>query len=194
MGKITASWNFAKAGGKYIKNMSYNELVKAVKKGDVTVSQLQNFYSGIRQTAKSRSRAVSKEAITKEVGSQETPDLPTMREIKHKPTDLMHAIVDAASFVRAKRSTPSGLKYQREVEIKVLGQYGIDFVNETNYGKWREFYKWFSASKYVEFYDSNDEVVQTVFEQGATPAEWAALFDSFNEGREESESDGGELS
>lgn len=161
-----------------IGEMSYNKLAYGVSIGEISVTDLKIYYSSARKRALSRSSRISK---TTEFGTIEKVDFAKLRELKTTEA-LLHEIHDLNKFLSTKSSTITGLKEIRAEQLKIFHENGMEFVNESNYGKFIDFLKWFKSSEYAKFYDSNDDEVGEVFLQAgenATPEDWSGIFEDF---------------
>lgn len=161
-----------------IGRMSYNKLAYGVSIGEISVTDLRIYYSSARKRALSRSSRISK---TTEFGTIEKVDFAKLRELKTIEA-LLHEIHDLNKFLGSAGSTITGLKKRREQQIKIFHENGMEFVNESNYGRFVDFLKWFRSSEYAKYYDSHDDEVGEVFLQAgenATPEDWAGIFENF---------------
>jgi len=163
-----------------IQGMSYTQIGKALVTGELTEARLKSYYSSARSTAMSRASRVGQ---TTEFGDIEKPYFSKVRNL---PTTnaLVREIADVNRYLNSKRSTIAGLKQQRSERLESLERHGFDFVDESNYGDFVNFMKWFKSSEFAKYYDSNDDEVSEVFEQAenATPEEWARLFKEYTSG------------
>lgn len=161
-----------------ISEMTYNKLAYAVSEGIVSERRLRDYYTSARKKALSRNTRVSK---TTEFGHIEKQTFEKLKDLKSL-SDLLHEIHDVNKYLNYKGSTITGLKELRTENLNALHESGFDFVNEKNYGDWINFIRWFKSSEYAKYYDSDDEEIKSVFEQageGATPEDWANIFDKF---------------
>lgn len=161
-----------------IGRMSYNKLAYGVSTGEISITDVRIYYSSARKRALSRSSRISK---TTEFGTIEKVDFAKLRELKTTEA-LLHEVHDLNKFLSAKSSTIKGLKEIRAEQLKIFHENNIDFVNESNYGRFVDFLKWFRSSEYAKFYDSNDDEVGEIFLQAgenATPEDWKNLFKEF---------------
>ena len=166
---------------KQLQKLSFNQLVKLVDAGQLTEKRLRSYYTEARKlaTGRERRRQASEfgDILDKEVFRKQKSLITT--------SDLLHEIADVNKFLNKKTSTVTGLKEQREQTIETLSQHGID-IDEDQYNDWIMFMKWFKNSKYSIIFDSDSEEVAEVFEQGSNSSDWKALFEQFNEQRENS--------
>ena len=161
-----------------IKKMTYNEIGKALTRGELTEKRLRDYYTSARKTALSRNKRTTK---TEEFGPIEEQNFLKLRSL---PTvsALVHEIADVNRYLNSVTSTIGGLRQRMEKQLETLARHGFDFVNRSNYGDWVRFLQWFQSSEYAAEYDSNDDIVQEAFEaaETASPEEWEKLFKSFN--------------
>lgn len=163
---------------KQLSEMSFNKLAYGVSTGIINEKRLKDYYTSARKTAMSRNARTTK---TSEFGTIEKKDFAKLRDLKNL-NDLLHEIHDVNKYLNTKSSTITGLKELREEQLKIFHEYKMDFVNESNYGRFVDFLKWFRSSEYFKYFDSNDKEVRDIFEkagEGATEEDWERLFNEF---------------
>lgn len=153
--------------------MRYNELVKVVDTGEVSIKQLREYYSRSRKQVMDRRRTFSKS----EFAEERKIDKPMSLKNIVTSQQLVQEIHDVNKILRSKSGTVGGYRKQRAKTIEALNAKGID-VDWNTYGDWITFNKWFHASKWDTVFDSTSEEVNDVFaEEPAGPAEvWNQLF------------------
>lgn len=159
-----------------ISQMSYNQLGAALVSGELSAKRLKSYYSGARAKALARSARVQKS----EFG--EIADKPYFSKVKNLTTDraLLHEIADVNKYLKSDRSTITGQKRQREKYIDTAQSRGFD-IDEENYTDWIKFIQWFKNSEFALAFDSDSEEVEEVFQEGAGPDDWKALFNEYME-------------
>ena len=148
---------------KDLNEMSYNEIVAKVKRGKITVEEIEKAYSKNRKTAMGRiKRIASAPNISYRAFGQQKPQFDTLRQVRQNKEDytreLIKSFVDLSQFMRHKTSTITGRKKQMEKAINTLHSRGVTYVNMKNYGTWVRFTNYLrSTAAATAFYVLSDE-------------------------------------
>lgn len=175
---------FSKSQIEKLQSMSYQELGKAVVKGDYALKDLRKAYTQMRDIAMKRIGRITSEKNVKQFGK---PNLymengEYFRKTKNivSGQELLKEIADVSKFLKGKSSTVTGLREIREQTINRMQEEGFD-IDESNYLDFRKFMAWFKASEYAKLYDSDSPVVSEVFNsEKASPEEWKKAFEEFS--------------
>lgn len=166
-----------------ISALSFHSLGKALSKGEVTEKEIRKYYTELRDIAQKRVKRIEqqREKLTEEFGVVETEHFRKLKDIK-TTGDLMKEFSNLLKFTRKKTSSISGMRERKKMQIRYWQENEFPFVNESNYGDWIRFLQWFHDSKWSQVYDSNDNVIEQVFEssQNASPEEWERLVMEFS--------------
>lgn len=162
-----------------IREMTYNQLGKAVTSGKLTIERVKSYYTDARRKAQDRLRRVSSVEVMREFGNEPDEHFTKLRNLK-TTSDLLHEVADVNRFLKSKASTITGLKEQRQNIIDAAAEMGFD-VDVDNYAEFYNFMKWFKKSEFAIAYDSDSEEVMEVFNvaESASPEEWTRLFNEY---------------
>lgn len=159
------------------KYTSRNQLAADIKKGKISEKDLLGAYSRMRKNVMAQIRKIQKSDIPFLAGKVPAP--PKVRELKGalgvNQKALLYETAEMLKFVQGKSYTLPQRKKQRRKAVEVLNARGI-YITESDWGKWREFMEWFKNTEYAALYDSDDQVIQDIFEEGSSSVEWDILF------------------
>ena len=160
-----------------IASMSYNELVKALTSGAVTVERLKSYYVDARRKAMSRDR--SRQKVGDQFGGLDKQYFTKVKNLT-STSSLLHEISDVNRFLGSKKSTITGLKQIRENTINRAESLGFD-LNYDNYSDWVRFMNWFKSSEFAKAFDSSSEELAEAFNNAdsATPKDWSKALEEF---------------
>lgn len=156
-----------------IANASYNELGKMLTKGEVSIKQLQRFYTSQRRIAVDRYRKINVGTVREEYGYTGKEYFSPLKNLV-TTSDLLHAIIDVKKFLTGGGSTKTELRQRKEKYVEKAKQNNLP-VNNNNYNKWIRFIDWFSNSIYAKYFDSESEEIAEIFEEGNSPTDWERL-------------------
>lgn len=176
-----------------IRNASFMELGVLVSGGVISEKAIRNYYSSELKKARSRISKLKSEKTTQEFGKQDIPKFESPRNLKDLRS-LLREVTDLNRFNRSSTSKISGLKEERESRIENLQEMGID-VDESNYGQWADFTRWYKNSEFSKTFEYHSAEVKKVFEESikngkATPQDWQRLFEKYLEKYEANKSAG----
>lgn len=165
-----------------IRNASFMELGVLVSGGVISEKAVRNYYSSELKKARSRISKLKSEKTTREFGTQDIPKFESPRNLKDLRS-LLREVTDLNRFNRSATSKISGLKEERESRIEHLQEMCID-VDESNYGQWADFIKWYKKSEFNKTFEYHSAEVKRVFEESikngkATPQDWQRLFEKY---------------
>ena len=159
------------------KYTSRNQLAADIKKGKISEKELVSAYSRMRKNVMAQIRKIQKSDIPFLAGKVPAP--PTVKELTGalgvNQRALLYETAEMLKFVQGKSYSLPQRKAQRKKAVEILNARGIN-ITESEWGKWREFIEWFKHTEYAALYDSDEQVVQDIFEQGSSSEEWDKLF------------------
>ena len=165
----------------FYQSLSYNKLGALLASGQIDERDLLRYYREARRRARGRVGAIERAGKRGVVGVEwlagERPVFMLAEQLRTSQ-DLVAAVADVNRFLSSGSSSLSMRVRQRDKRIETLHSHGFDFVHEGNIAAWGNFMQWFKNSAYSSQYDSNDDVVQEVFEelQFANSSEWEFFF------------------
>ena len=153
------------------------QLAADINKGVITEKELASAYSRLRKNVMAQIRKIQKSDIPFLAGKVPAP--PTIKDLRGplgvNTKALLYETSEMLKFVKGKSYTMPQRKEQRRKAVAALNARGIE-INESDWGKWREFIEWFKNTEYAALYDSDSDVTQEIFEQGSSSLEWDKLF------------------
>lgn len=153
------------------------QLAADINKGVITEKELASAYSRLRKNVMAQIRKIQKSDIPFLSGKIPAP--PTIKDLRGplgvNTKALLYETSEMLKFVKGKSYTMPQRKEQRRKAVAALNARGIE-INESDWGKWREFIEWFKNTEYAALYDSDSEVTLEVFEQGSNSFDWNKLF------------------
>lgn len=154
-----------------------NQVEAALRKGTISEKDLIGAYRRLRQDVMSNIRRIQKSDIPFLPGKVPAP--PTIKDLTGalgvNKRALLYETGQMLKFLHSKSYTREQRKEQRKLAVESLAKHGIN-ITESEWGKWREFIEWFKHTEYAALYDSDDQVVQDIFEEGSSSEEWDRLF------------------
>lgn len=165
-----------------IRNASFMELGVLVSGGAISEKAVRNYYSSELKKARSRISKLKSEKTTQEFGKQDIPQFESPKNLKDLRS-LLREVSDLNRFNRSSTSKISGLKEEREARLENLQEMGIE-VDESNFGQWADFIKWYKRSEFNKTFEYHSAEVKKVFEESikngkATPQDWQRLFEKY---------------
>ncbi len=159
------------------KYTSRNQLAADIKKGKISEKELVSAYSRMRKNVMAQIRKIQKSDIPFLAGKVPAP--PTVKELTGvlgiNQRALLYETAEMLKFIQGKSYTLPQRRAQRKLAVESLAKHGI-IIKESEWGKWREFIEWFKHTEYAALHDSDEQVVQDIFEQGSSSEEWDKLF------------------
>lgn len=161
---------------------SYNKLASDLAAGRVDMDQIRSQYTELRRIASRRVNAVQKSSLPWTKGEK-----PVFMKSGNIVTEgqLAHEYIDIVKFLTRKNTTVKGRERQFQNVQRSLKAQGFN-ITKRNFGKFTRFMQWFKASKYAAMYDSNQDIVNEVFNAGGRGGanNWSSLFQEFMESGE----------
>lgn len=156
---------------------SVRKMTSALKKGKVTQQELITTYEKMRKTVMRQIQRIQKSATPFTEGAK--PKFATIRELSGPlgvdVRALIRELYEMTSFKSSKSYSKVYRSETRKKTLATLRSRGIN-IADWQYNKWVEFITWFKQSAWSALYDSDEQRVMEVFEQGSTAEEWDALF------------------
>ena len=156
---------------------SVRKMTSALKKGKVSEQELIKEYTKMRKTIMRQVQRIQKSATPFTKGAK--PRFATIKELSGPlGVDVRALIRELFEMTSFKASKSYSLKHRSETRLKTLATLrsrGIN-IKDSQYDKWVEFITWFKQSAWSALYDSDEQKVMEVFEQGSNAEEWDALF------------------
>jgi len=168
-----------KKGEIFYSGYKYGELLYGLQTGAITEKDLRAEYSRMRDIVVKRVKRI--QSSKQDVGflPGKTPRYEKLVNITDVDT-LAHEFYNLSRFYNAKSGTVKGRVEQRKIAVQALHEHGLTFVTIENYRLWREFYAWYKASEFADFYDSTSKAFEEVFKMGgASPKEWERNFENY---------------
>lgn len=168
-----------KKGTLGIKGLTYNQLVTALSKGEITEKELRRQYTVYSNLANAQIKRIEKSDVpfyTDKPFFMKSRNIVTTRA-------LLHEIASLNKFTSSKNYTLSGRRATREKTLNTLRErYGISLSGD-EYGRFIRFMEWFKNTELAVKYDSDADIVVDVFEatEGASPTQWEKLFSMFEQ-------------
>ena len=156
---------------------SVRKMTSALKKGKVTEQELIKEYTKMRKTVMRQIQRIQKTATPFSEGAR--PKFATIRELSGPLgvdiRALIRELFEMTSFRKTKSYSKKARADTRLKTLATLRKRGIN-ISDSQYDKWVSFITWFKHSAWSALYDSDEQKVMAVFEQGSTAEEWDALF------------------
>lgn len=167
-----------------LQNSSLNQLGRMIQSGKMSIKQMRQAYTQMRDIAQKRVKTLNKERNVREYGKQNLyiENGEYFRKLKSitSESELLKEMVDLSTFLKSKLSTVTGLKEKKRKIIKQYTEKGID-MSGIDYVKFLEFLKWFKTSEYAKKIPSDVPIVKEVFDSSpnGTKEDWEKAFKEF---------------
>ena len=167
-----------------LQNSSLNQLGRMIQSGKMSVKQMRQAYTQMRDIAQKRIKTLNKERNIKEYGKQNLyiENGEYFRKLKSitSESELLKEMVDLSTFLKSKLSTIKGLKEKKQNIIKQYTEKGID-MSGVDYVKFLEFLKWFKSSEFAKKIPSDVPIVKEVFDNSpnGTKEDWENAFKEY---------------
>lgn len=169
----------SKKKGIFYAGYKYGALLYGLETGAITEKDLRSEYTRMRSIVTKRIARIQKSKEDIGFLPGKTPSFEKLSNITDIDA-LAHEFYNLSRFYMAKSGTVKGRIEQRKLAVEALHGQGLTFVTIENYRLWREFYAWFKASEFADFYDSTSKAFEEVFKMGgAGPKDWEAHFEAY---------------
>lgn len=161
----------------YANYSSFSKLSADLARGRVDMDMMISQYTHLYRVAQRRVTAVQKSSLPYGKGHK-----PAFIKPENIVTEGMLAreYTDVVKFLKRKNTTVAGRLKQFTKIQNSLRKQGFN-ITKKNFNKFVNFMDWFYASKYAAMFDSNEEIVNDVFNKvkRTSPSQWAKLFEEF---------------
>lgn len=153
---------------------SYNSLVAAINRGELTEKDIRKVYSSFRKRINEQVKRTQASDIPFLPGNA-----PYMSKAENLITgrDLVHEVAKGLRYYHSKSYSRAQRVAQRATAISKLAEHGI-VITVDQWDDWRRFSQWLEASSFATLYDSDSDVSQEVFGDApqATGEDWKVAF------------------
>lgn len=174
-----------------IGKLSYRGIAKALDAGSLSIKELKKYYTEFRDIAEKRAKRMEQDRkkLEKQYGDLEIEHFRKLKNII-TTSDLVKEFSSLTKYVNKQTSSITGLKKRRKDLINYWKDNGFPYINESNYGDFRTFMKWFKSTNWSIIYDSDDTIVEDVFnsKEASGPEDWERLMKEFSEAYENQKS------
>lgn len=166
-----------------LNEMSYNQLLANLKKGNISISDIRAEYQKSRAAANEAIRRIEKSDVPFTSGAAKPVFTPSS-QVPDK--DILKALADVNRFRNNPWGTVRGRHIMREEFKKEINKgRSTDLVTDENYPIFLSYMEWFRDEKINSIFGSKDNTIETFFEENwqdletADKKDWDNLFDAF---------------
>lgn len=153
---------------------SYNSLVAAINRGEISEKDIRKVYSSFRKRINEQVKRTQASDIPFLPGTS-----PYMSKAEYLITgrDLVHEVAKGLRYYHSKSYSRAQRVAQRATAIEKLAEHGI-VITVDQWDDWRRFSQWFESSSFSAIYDSDSAASQEVFKTDptATGEDWKKAF------------------